>query len=871
MSDHATRTPPTRLVHPAELRAELEARASARPQVRRMKRLLRRRVSLLWAAVTAGLLVGALVLPVAGSGSPIDLTSAGAPATVNGAVVQQSNFSGSTGTGVFESFVRFQANGTEQGYNTSGRPLEFDENSSSQFTRDLPLNAVPMVTVGGVAYREFRLDINETAGQPSSLLSIDRIRMFLSPTPGIKNADPDSPTFGQSDGTFLVWDLDGAGDVYLKVLYDLAPGSGNGDVRLLVPNDSFGTAGQTCQYNPLVSCGQYVYLYTKAGEEFSSDDGFEEWSVRKAPFVTVTKTAQTTFTRTFHWTIDKTVSPASWDLFTGDSGTSEYTVSVEKTGFTDSDWAVSGTISIANPSGSTVVISSVSDVVSEGISATVDCGVTFPYSLANGATLNCTYSASLPDGSNRTNTATVTLADGSAFTATASVTFGEPTTVVDGTVHVSDTNGGSWSFSDSGSVSYTQTFSCDEDEGTHENTATITETDQSASASVEVNCYGLEVSKTAETTFTRTYEWTIEKSSNDPNGQNLLLNVGETYVDYPYSITVDATFTDSDWAVSGSISVHNPAPVAATLTGVADAISGVGAASVDCGVTFPYSLAAGATLDCTYSASLPDGSDRTNTATATLQNHSYDSNGTATESGTTDFSASADVDFESATMTEVDETITVSDTFAGELGTVTFGVDTLPKTFTYTRTFGPFPADECGEHDFPNTASFTTNDTEATGESSWNVHVSVPCLEGCTLTQGYWKTHSVYGPAKPSDPTWDLLPGGQGADTPFFTSGKSWYEVFWTAPKGGNAYYILAHQYMAAKLNILAGASTTSEVDTAIAWAETFFSTYGPTSTLSKAVRQQAIATAGTLGQYNEGLIGPGHCSEDRIARTASG
>lgn len=863
------RRSPVRLLHPADLRAELEAKAGPRPGRARGRRAIRRRAALAWAGLVAAVLSGVLALPVAGSGTPIDLTTLNASATVNGAVVEQSNFSGSTGTGVFDSFVRIQKDGVEQGYNTSGRPTQFDENSSPQFTRDLPLNEVPLVKVGGTLYREFRLDINEVASGTESLLSVDRIRLFVSPTAGIKSANPDSATFGQSDGTFLAWDLDGAGDVFLKLDYSLAPGSGNGDLRLLVPNANFGTAGTTCQYNGIggTPCGFYVYLYSKMGEEFAASDGFEEWSVRKAPFVTVSKTAQTTFTRTFNWTIAKSVSPASWDLFSGDSGTSGYTVEVTKSAPVDSDWAVSGTITISNPSGQTVLITSVSDVITGGITPTLNCGVTFPFSLANGSTLSCSYSASLPNGDARTNTATAELSDGGAFMATAPVTFGTPTTVVNDTVHVTDTNGGSWAFSDSGSVSYDRTFSCDGDDGTHDNTATITETGQSASASVTVNCYSLEVSKTAETSFTRTYEWTIQKSSSDPNGQLLVLNPGQTYVDYPYAVSVDATFTDSDWAVSGTISVHNPAPVAATLTGVSDSISGIGAASVDCGVTFPYSLAAGGTLSCTYSSALPDATSRTNTATATLQNHSYASDGTPTATGTTDFSGSAAVDFSSATLTEIDKSITVSDTFAGTLGTATYGVDSLPKTFTYKRTFGPFTSEQCGEHDFPNTATFTTNDTETTGESSWNVHVTVPCPGGCTLTQGYWKTHSVFGPAKPADPTWGLLPNG--ASTLFFTSGQTWYQVFWTSPKGGNAYYILAHQYMAAKLNILAGAASTSQVDAAIAWAETFFNTYSPTSSLSKSVRQQAIDTAGILGSYNEGSIGPGHCSEDGVARSA--
>src|ERR671911_475978 len=74
---------------------------------------------------------------------------------------------------------------------------------------------------------------------------------------------------------------------------------------------------------------------------------------------------------------------------------------------------------------------------------------------------------------------------------------------------------------------------------------------------------------------------------------------------------------------------------------------------------------------------------------------------------------------------------------------------------------------------------------------------------------------------------WNLVPGGAGADTVFFLSGASWYQVFWTAP-AGNAYYNLAHQYMAARLNVLDGASAPSSVTDAIASATTLFQTYTP-------------------------------------------
>jgi hypothetical protein len=133
--------------------------------------------------------------------------------------------------------------------------------------------------------------------------------------------------------------------------------------------------------------------------------------------------------------------------------------------------------------------------------------------------------------------------------------------------------------------------------------------------------------------------------------------------------------------------------------------------------------------------------------------------------------------------------------------------------------------------------------------------------EGCTLTQGYWKTHSSYGPA-PSDPNWSLV---GGPDAAFYFSGKSWHELFWTPPAGGNAYIQLAHQYMAAKLNILSGASTTPAVDAAITWAEAFFNNAAntPSTSYTNAEKQVIRGYASTLGSYNEGLIGPGHCQSN--------
>jgi hypothetical protein len=139
-----------------------------------------------------------------------------------------------------------------------------------------------------------------------------------------------------------------------------------------------------------------------------------------------------------------------------------------------------------------------------------------------------------------------------------------------------------------------------------------------------------------------------------------------------------------------------------------------------------------------------------------------------------------------------------------------------------------------------------------------NLYEGIPD-EGCSLTPGYWQTHSEYGPA-PYDATWAML--ADGADTEFFTTGKSWYQTFHTSPRG-NAYYQLSFHYMAAVLNGLNGANT-SVVSSEMAAAKALFETYSPRQIASlrgkNALRRQFIALAGVLASYNEGDIGPGHC-----------
>jgi hypothetical protein len=79
-----------------------------------------------------------------------------------------------------------------------------------------------------------------------------------------------------------------------------------------------------------------------------------------------------------------------------------------------------------------------------------------------------------------------------------------------------------------------------------------------------------------------------------------------------------------------------------------------------------------------------------------------------------------------------------------------------------------------------------------------------------------------------------------------------------TSPRG-DATYILAQQLIAAKLNIFNGADD-SAVAATIIDADVWLGENPLGSQPSGSTRQVGIALARTLDQYNNGLIGPGHC-----------
>ncbi len=223
-----------------------------------------------------------------------DLSQLGSNATINGGYFITSE-QRSTGTGVIQSFVRLKANsGEEEGYNTDARPVQYDENTSHQFTRSLPLSIVPLVDVhsDGTLYREFLLDINQNKSAPDYYLSLDQLKIWLNPNPAVN----DDTTLGSP-----IYNLDGAGDSRIVLDYRNNEGSGSGDMVAYIPDSLF--TGE----------GDYVYLYSKFGEWYDgynelskkdykdwdkdytvnsndyypNNDGFEEWAVQSPTLLRV--------------------------------------------------------------------------------------------------------------------------------------------------------------------------------------------------------------------------------------------------------------------------------------------------------------------------------------------------------------------------------------------------------------------------------------------------------------------------------------------------------------------------------------------------------------------------------------------------------
>jgi len=246
------------------------------------------------------------------------------------------------------------------------------------------------------------------------------------------------------------------------------------------------------------------------------------------------------------------------------------------------------------------------------------------------------------------------------------------------------------------------------------------------------------VSKTANTSFTRTYNWGVSKSADKTRVDQLSGSVKFTYT----VVAGQTGITDSSIQAAGTITITNPNDFEdITLTGVTDLVDNAGSCSITGSTTQTVKHGIPITLSyvCTYTSVPADG---TNTATA-----SWDKTAANTPDGSK--SGFAAVSFGAPTIS-VNKTITPTDAFNGgggvNLCTLTValtpctltGADATPfttQTYVYSRNIAVVP-NQCVT--YPNTAATGTGQT-----SNASVTVCGPVAGG--LTMGFWQNKNGQG------------------------------------------------------------------------------------------------------------------------------
>jgi hypothetical protein len=196
------------------------------------------------------------------TGEPSFPIAPGGEGFINGAFITTDATKG--GTGVLDPFLTVQANGTEQGYNQLNN--NFDTKKVGQFTKLIQLQNLVKVTISGIQYYEFNIDVNENNNTPR--VSLDSLDVYTSASPNETSTSVDgSGRFNGSLGTQRY--TMGANNV----LYDdTNSGSGVTDIVVFIPVSDFVGALPT----------DYVYMYQAWGyttntlSDQTTDGGFEE-------------------------------------------------------------------------------------------------------------------------------------------------------------------------------------------------------------------------------------------------------------------------------------------------------------------------------------------------------------------------------------------------------------------------------------------------------------------------------------------------------------------------------------------------------------------------------------------------------------------
>jgi hypothetical protein len=314
----------------------------------------------------------------------------------------------------------------------------------------------------------------------------------------------------------------------------------------------------------------------------------------------------------------------------------------------------------------------------------------------------------------------------------------------------------------------------------------------------------LTVTKTVETSWHRTHNWSLDKSVDTNDVYLYVPGQGE-----PTSATVHWTvdvsydgYTDGDFMVWGDITVLNDGDTTVIVDDVTDVITvdvTDTSVMVDCGVdlaTMNVTLLPGESLECTYSTEVDSAIDGYNTASA------------ITTTGDTYESLPVDITWTAEPTTETDKSVTVTDvsdllgeqedTFTAPNG----GSLTYEHTFTW-EWYHENSEPDCGDFSYPNLATLVGEDSGFIDDDTETVNVHVQCY----VFQGETAWAANTGPGT----------------LPYNTKGGNW-ATYVQYPKGGAAtsvYNVYAGQNMyvgTATITPIGGGNVTVTVDLIAGW-----------------------------------------------------
>ncbi len=439
----------------------------------------------------------------------------------------------------------------------------------------------------------------------------------------------------------------------------------------------------------------------------------QDVTVRCIPsgLVFIQKSANSIVDEYFTWEITKTVVPQSQDHYLGEPGDVTWTVEVTRTSEGWSRHRIYGDVTIVNQGPGAVYVTDIKDVTDQGESIALACTVRDSDPLASFTSgvlavdviLDCSYG--LYDGievspDTTENVVTVTTQVGGPYSGAIPVSFENPTVIpfndtmelhdptlpeLEGIVVLDQNNHyegsvtenfqnicqqqeGPFTFGDLNEDDWSDYFRT----GERTNTAWLEEvaiqsfnlaavqdvSALSATAVAEVNCWIIDVDKTAESYWQKDWTWEITK----------VASTDSISVTYPTTATIGYTVTvipssETNYKVSGTVTINNPAPLTATvstedLIHVGDSTMGVDWVNCSVAVTetengFTVNVAPESTLTCSYQA-LPQelliGAQNQFTVTQSIK-----------PEGSTVYTASADIVFSETENLETGLPITVTD------------------------------------------------------------------------------------------------------------------------------------------------------------------------------------------------------------------